>query len=472
MTTLSTLPRRFRRLLLTATAGCALIACGGGGGGDGGGDGGTAPLAWGQSQALLAGVVSTETPHVDFLAGNGQAVWIQQTSNGPKVASRRYSAGAWQGETVILSRNGTEAAASGARVARLSNGESVAVWEESTVAPGNQSARVMAASTLNQVWGEPAPLAAFAVNVSAGALDVVAGGAGVAMVVWNTVPFGVAHTPEVHAAAFRDGAFQPAEKLNTSAEEAGSPSIAVDAQGRALAAWLQTNAQGVRRVVVRAHADGNWTPPDDLAPANALSAALPVATLGTNGRATVAWRQQLNATTQAPQVASTNDFLSNDWSQPSALSETAGSQLINIAATQDPLGTTTVVWTQRDDAVANPQGPLSVWAARVGANVSPAQKISTAPAGSSAVGSDAYGRAMALWLQEEVSANTSRPHARAYDPASGQWGVIDVISTGSAAPSDQTARPALSVSADGTALAVWIQNSAQALTSIVVNAYQ
>lgn len=449
-----------------------LAACGGGGGG---GAPTTAPT-WGLSQVIATGGITflTSTDVAINLSGEGQAAWLVDTTLGVRVAGRRYANGVWQdGFSVISTTNTPDFPAAQPQVAVLSNGEAIAVWVETGGGLGTSVARVKASRTVDRVWETPVLIEEQPQGALVRSLDVVADDRGGALVVWAREPETDlnAITREVRASAFRDNIFQLVNRVNLVTTDADTPSVGVDAEGRALVVWRQPT-QGVDRIFVRAYKDDVWqTTATEINPGANLAGSLPKISIGANGKAAVAWRGTVNATTHVPELSTTDNFLLGEWSPPQVLAQTVGSSILDLDVTQDPRGTTTVAWVQRDGAPAD----TDLWAIRVGASASIAQKIDAVNADSAlnlSVASDAAGGAVAVWEQDmnPAAASNVRPLANRFDPASGQWVTAELIDTGNTA--GVASKPALAMNANGQALATWAQTSAQGIISVVANVFK
>jgi hypothetical protein len=159
--------------------------------------------------------------------GNAVAVWAQYDGAYYSIYANRYSAGAW-GTAKLL-----EAAthdASTPQVAMDGNGNAMVVWVQ---VDSVWRLSVYASKDTNAVgWGAVTLLETS--NVDAGSPQVAMDNNGNAVAVW-------AQCGSIYANRYSAGAWGTAKLIETGAGDAFVPQVAMDGSGNALAVWQQND---------------------------------------------------------------------------------------------------------------------------------------------------------------------------------------------------------------------------------------
>lgn len=236
------------RTLGVISALAALVACGGGGGpGDN-----SEPLSWQGAQFLEGIADKAEKPAVAVnAAGVGFVVWEQATGGQTEVFARRYRNGVW--ETAQQVTGDVDADAFDPQVVVLPNGEAIAVWWHETTL----GSRVAFKRSVNGFWPDGVTLLSGLVN-EVSDLRLVANSKGDAAAIWSEESTNVASVVRASVYSSTTNQFSNAQKINTQNTAATTPDVSIDANGRALATWLQVEA-GTNTLRARPFVNGIWT---------------------------------------------------------------------------------------------------------------------------------------------------------------------------------------------------------------------
>lgn len=435
------------KLILAALSAGVLVACGGGGGG-GAGDAPVAPQAWQTAQFLENSNAEAFDANVAINAdGVGYAVWKQFEGTSTVAFARSYRNGIWGPAEKISGAD--PVIVSAPKVVVLPDGEALAVWQETSVAPGTEGVKFN--RTQGGVWlPQTGPVQVGVGNVE----DLVlrANAQGAAMAVWNQQTT-LANTPSIHGAAFRNGAFELVQEISFGTSGTDSPDIAIDAAGNVLAAWSQLNGNtNSTQIFVRAYVEGVWTADRGLNLTDTVNSSAPRVAVGANGAASVVWKRGDGAIGTSVEITRATNFAQNEWDGVvSGLNANPG-QVFSPLVTLDSAGVTNVIWVEDDGGVLS---LVSGQQLLTGNNL---QKVETDDAGDvalPAVAVDASGRVMAVWQQNDGTGR-NRMLSNRLDPATGKWGVPELIereTTGSANAVSLAMNPA------GRAIAVWEQDA-------------
>lgn len=463
------------KLILASLSAAVLMACGGGGGGgagDGGGGGvSAATRSFGTAEIISTAGSEAGTGDVALAAdGSGYAVWIEDVGGFKVVRARRFLNGVPQEPVVTVSSNPAAVEARAPQVALSAGGEAVAVWTEKTLLGGGVA--VKGARTQNNgKWEAPVLVQPLDGATEVVDLDVVGNGQGLALAVWSREV--AQDTFTVFGAGFTNGpaggGFLDDEKINPGTTSAQFPSVAMNASGQALVAWVQSSGgpDGVNRIRVRPYANNALS--NDIFEFNGgqVDANFPKVAVASDGRATVVWEQSDGNGGQAVGFVTSTNFLAGaitSWRPVKTLPSVEGVEKPAVAL--DSQGVSTVVWIAGS----------TVRASRFSVDPTPSEALETDDAGDSfqsIVATDAAGVVVVLWLQDVNPTLTARtkPFANRFNPATGKWGQPERIDAGVDADQVSVQNLSLSMNASGQALALWTRaGNTGDLDGIAVNA--
>ena len=440
----------FRRFACLAGMTLLLAACGGGG------DGGIAvPPAWQTAQFLDSPADSVSSTNVSINAGgDARAVWTQTTGATIRVFSARYTGGQWQPAQSV---SDSLPFAVDPLVVMLNSGEAIALWKESE----GTARRVMSNITSGGQWGVPAVIEDGQELVQA--FDIASDGRGKALAVWT-------RGDTVFASSFVDGKFEAPEQISLGTTgNASQPSVAMDANGNAVAAWREisnTNGVATRRVFVRAFTGSAWDSETELSGSFNESASEPTVAIGPAGKAVVAWGQTRGAEQDIVVSVATNAF-ARQWSPAEILANGAKP---TADVSMDAQGKALVAWEQ--PANATPGARINVLARHFDGNTwQGPQLVEVDDAGDAAgvrVKLNAEGQGTAVWSQSDGT--RSNMLSNRFNPVTGRWGVPELIENDS---SEAANGASLAVNAEGQAVAVWRVGIAGLLgTRIMANVFK
>ena len=250
----------------------------------------------------------------------------------------------------------------------------------------------------------------------------------------------------IWANRFRVGTgWETATPIESSAEPASRPHVAVDASGNALAVWEQYDGTRSNIWANRYAAGSGWSSPTMIETDNAGNAYSAHVAVDAGGGGTVVWEQHDGARWRAM----ANRYVAGvGWDTPVVLDPGVGGGTLGTDIAVDPAGNAIAAWGQCC-------GPANVWARRFtpGTGWDPAVLIETGDVGDAIevhVAIDGSGNATAVWRYWDGSARSA--WSNRYVVGSG-WGTAAPIET---APGDVgTVRVA--VDFGGNATAVWGQ---------------
>lgn len=229
--------------------------------------------------------------------------------------------------------------------------------------------------------------------------------------------------------------------------------IAVNANGDALAMWLESDAfaNPPRYIVVGkwfVAATISWDSPQPVVSAN-VRISNPQITLDVKGNAVAVWEQRDG--TVASIFGSRYLAASNNWSLPVRIEAGSGNALEPQIAT-DATGNVLAVWSQSDGVRNN------LWANRFIAATGSwgvATQIESSPTGNARrpqIAIDGSGNGIAVWDRFDGTQNSI--YATRFTASTNSWGSAELIETDNAG---RATRSQISVNASGNAVAVWEQ---------------
>jgi len=330
------------------------------------------------------------------------------------------------------------------------NGDVFAAWTEFSSANGIETLNVNRfVSGLG--WGTVQTLQT--VNTFIGNVALAADPMGDAVVVWSSSSSGGASL-DLFASRFQPmtgwSAAQPIEPF-TAANEF-DPSVAMDAAGNAIVAWVHDDTNGSQAVFANRLVSTGWGVPQQVSgTAIGHSAARPIVASTPGGDAFLVW---YDVTGTGDDVWANRFLAASGWGTPQLIEADPGVAFFPTVAA-DAAGNATAVWEQSDgthlNVVANRFVPASGWGTPQIIDNDTTGDVNSAPV----VGMDAAGNALALWTQTETATATTfitRVASNRFSITAG-WGTPQIVASGttSVIPFNQQ----LAVDGAGNALASW-----------------
>lgn len=261
-------------------------------------------------------------------------------------------------------------------------------------------------------------------------------------------------------------AWSTPQRLDGDNDNASDLWLAVDpSTGQGVLAWLQLNgAQGIHLWARTVDANGQWSPALRIDTAGGMVGQARVG-IDAQGHAFAVWAQIAPATRWS--VFASRFDAASGWSAPAALesNEAIGSQDLGPELAVTPAGEALVVW-QRTDLTRS-----GLWGSRYAAGAwgSAAEVVADAGAlqtlGGYAVALDDQGNGLLAWGQLDVANGGARSTLMARRLAAGTWqdgaAVAPAVADGSFVPT-----PTASVNAAGGAVVGWSQSDGRWLAAV------
>lgn len=248
----------------------------------------------------------TTTPAAGINASGAQAAaWVNESNYLLLQVAARDAAGNWSAAQTLTPASGWNAAEPAVAVGPAGN--AVAIWDIYQVAPPNQLLVQASARPAHGAWGPVVTVSASGGSVPQIAID--ANGNAVAIWMQNGV---------IDAATLPAGGAWSAP-VALSGTTASSPTLAVNAKGDAVAGWKTSNGT----IFVAERRSGAWTAPTMIAPA-AFRAGGPHVALNGPGDAAIAWSGR-GTTLVATRPAN------GSWSSPTTLSTSSTGLTARVA---------------------------------------------------------------------------------------------------------------------------------------------
>jgi hypothetical protein len=323
-------------------------------------------------------------------SGNALAVWDQSDGIRLNIWVNRFTAASntWGSPVLIETDNVSNAFAP--QIAIDAEGNALAVWSQFDGATNNIWANRFTAAS--NTWGVAVLIETDDAG-HAGGQQIVIGGDGNALVVWSQDD---GATTNLWTNRFTAGSntWGSAELIEINANQAFNPQIAVDANGNAVAVWVQSAGTGFSIWANRFTAASNAWGSAGLIDSTNARGEDPQIAMGPNGDAMVVWRQFDNIWANRFSAAS------NTWGN-AVLIETEAGAAANPQIAIDASGNAQAVWSQSDGTRSN------IWANRFSAASNTwdsAVLIETNNAGAAAapqVVIDGNDNAFAVWRQSD-----------------------------------------------------------------------
>jgi hypothetical protein len=283
------------------------------------------------------------------------------------------------------------------------------------------------------------PLALSVADPSTGSPEVALDPQGDAVAVWSRLS-GVNYIVQAALRLAGSGTWQSAVDLSAAGQNALAPQVALDAQGNAIVVW---NRGGTVQAAVRP-VGGGWQPALDI---SAAGSGNPQIAIDPQGNALVLWERR-GATTTTVQAAS-RPAASGVWQPAIDISAAAPNSMTatNPQVAFDAQGNAIAVWSLSNGAVNIVQAALrpagGAWQmasplSAIGANAAEAQ-----------IAFDAQGNAIAVWARGTGANLTVQAAVR--PAAGGTWGTsVDLSAAGV-----MSNQPRIVFDAKGTAFVIW-----------------
>lgn len=150
---------------------------------------------------------------------------------------------------------------------------------------------------------------------------IVCSGPGLATVVWTQGT----STGSIQASRYSPlSGFASAVQVNTGTTDARSPAVAMDDQGNAMAAWLQSDGTHYHVMASRYSTLTGWAAPVLLDMNTTQEARNPAVAMDAAGNAVVVWHQTENLTTGLYSVWACHYWTSGSWSEPLNIQASTG----------------------------------------------------------------------------------------------------------------------------------------------------
>jgi hypothetical protein len=432
---------RFQTLPLAAAVVLIwLTACGGGG------DTAAAPLpalkAWGTAALIESdNAGSAYDPQVAIDAsGNALAVWMQSDGTRYNIWSSRYSAGTGWGTAALIESDNAGLATS-PQIAVNGSGTALAVWVQSD---GTQRHVVANRFTPGTGWGTPALIETDNAG-SASDPQIAIDANGNAIAVWSKN--GLPHANLMANRYTAGSGWGTAALIETdNAGNATHPRIVLDANGNALAVWLQSDGTHDNVWANRYTAGTGWGTAALLETDNAGDASGPQLIMDASGNALAVWSQF--GSTQS-NVMVNRYTVGSGWAAAASIGGALNTGSPQIAV--DGSGNALAVWVQSDgphySIVANRYTVATGWG-----TAALIETDNAGDAGAPQIAFDASGNALAVWGQSDGT--RINIWSNRYKAGTG-WGTAALIETDNAGDANA---PQIAIGANGQALAVWYQS--------------
>ena len=283
-------------------------------------------------------------------------------------------------------------------------------------------------------WFSPVNLSARGSNNGASGPRIAVDSVGDVVAVWYR--FDGSHWIVQSTSKPAGGAWATPVDLSAGDHDAGSPQIAIDHAGNAIAVWNRYyNGEFVVQSASKP-AGGTWGQPVDIS--TVYSAAEPDVALDAAGNAVAVWTDVFDGVVQAAIRSA-----SGAWQSPVDLSaENLSSSDVRVAV--DPAGDAVAIWDSYDEE----HEIEIVQSARMPAGGAWSTPVNLGPGNEPQIATAATGDAVAIWSTFEGDQDIIRS---AVKPAGGGWGMPTDLS----APGLASVAPMIAVNASGDAVAVW-----------------
>ncbi|WP_372980832.1 Ig-like domain-containing protein [Marinobacter sediminum] len=304
---------------------------------------------WGMAEVIdVDDAGSSRSPQVALDAtGRAIVVWAQFDGSWYRILARRFDGSNWGAAELIEADNsGRLGDASAPQIVLDGNGRALAVWEQFDGSRNNIWSNRFDGST----WGTAGRIQTDVAS-DASAPQIAINAHGQAFAVWTQFD---GTRDNIWANRFDGSAWGAAEQIETdNAGGASNPQIAHDTDGRAVAVWQQSD--GARNNIWVNRFDGNaWRRAEQIETDNAGSAVSPQVALDAKGRALAVWHQSDGSRNHIW----ANRFDGNTWGEAELIEIDDVNHARSPQVAFDADGRAIAVWQQSDGA------PDNIWASR------------------------------------------------------------------------------------------------------------
>ena len=437
----------------------------------------TGDKGWGNAVMIDNASTDSVTPRMAMdAAGNAMVVWEQDGY----IWFNRFKAGSGWGTPAAVYSNPAVYAWK-PEVAVASNGDAIAVWQQGE--PNNIGTyhyHVLASyyTAATASWGAPQYLGDTPVLDAvedAYEPDVAMDSTGNALVVWTQTD-NTHGDLDVWANRFQadGGGWQGAGLVDGDTATVGELKVAFDAGGNALVVWSDSTFPTVPWSAVWAKryepAGTGWQATVSLGSSTDEALSAPQLAIDASGNAIVVW-QQFNSTPWLFSVwANRYQAGTSAWSGAQLLEHDDVGDHSDPAIAMDPDGNAMAVWEYNDHHIVGIQASRYVQAtdswttpedinARVGNAMVPS------------VAMDSSGNAIAVWVEGDINHYFSLWTNR-YVPGSG-WGTIELVEYNDGDVGGTGMWPQIAIDdTDGSAIAVWAQDTTGSRSEIWANRFE
>jgi hypothetical protein len=298
------------------------------------------------------------SPRVAFDAsGNAIAVWAQSDNQLNNVWVNRYTVGSgWGTPLKITNVSSTATSVSGGPTIGVDGaGNAIITWYQENGAINSDHFDVYTSrySVTTNRWSAPAMLSNG--TNSAYLCKVVVNPAGAAALIWvqdqDDGSVGNGEPSDVWVITGNTtGGWGGAVKVNIRSNSIyGQATVAIDATGDVLAAWVQSNSSGLFDIWVNhLTAGGNWGGATTISAGNIGECYGPDIAFDGDGNAFAVWEQQSDADSRQ-YIAASQYTIGAGWSAPVQVNENLGNAFDQHVAV-DASGNATVVWYQLEQS--------------------------------------------------------------------------------------------------------------------------
>jgi hypothetical protein len=372
-------------------------------------------------------------------SGDAIAVWAQSDGTHETIWSNRYKPGTGWG-TPAQVQTSTEDSNAPAIIID-STGNALAVWDGT---PDGVHVYIYA-SRYTAASGWSAEVQISGPTAQSGTTDIAGDANGDAVALW--VQFDGAQNTAWSAHYTVAGGWSPSVAVGNGAGAARSSRLAMDADGNVLTVWAQSDGTRNNIWSNRYDAVTGWGAAALIETDDAGTAAFPRVKFDSHGNAIAVWSQSNG---MVATVRSNRYVAGAGWGSAIPIENVHAGDAGLARLAVDPSGDAVVVWEQSDGA------RVSIWSNRysIGSGWGTETMIQPTPAGDAAepwVDIDSHGNALTVWTQSDGTHTTI--WGNRYLAGTG-WGTAGPIETNT---TSDASTASVVMDANGAALAVWEQ---------------
>ena len=235
---------------------------------------------------------------------------------------------------------------------------------------------------------------------------------------------------------------------------AGTPQIAMDPAGNAIAVWLQWNGNRFGIFANRYTAGGSWGTAVAIDTGSSGASANPDIAMAPNGNAIAVWEQYDGTLNRDSIRANRYTVSGNAWGTAATIDSGGTGNTgpsSNPRVAMDSNGNAIAVWEQAAGLRSNIRANLFTGSWGTAALI---ETDDTGNAYLPQVAMDSNGNAIAVW--EQSNGSRFSIYANRYT-AGGNWGTAEAIDSGGSGSTGDSGNAQIAMASDGTATAVWEQ---------------